>query len=186
MIEEYVKKRNLFRKWGWIALIFSLVNALPFPLPIPGVLAYYISMVLFVSSIVALVYSYKLPSVKIIGLIANETNGYITTSILIHYLDISTLRAENIISKLFLDGYLKIMNKVTNDTPIAQWLCSYVGIIASSENQSTENIKESEEALSPDIDLSEHTSNNPDISVNDINQMLFDNSIRVGNSGQPV
>ncbi len=185
-MEEYLKRRKFLRKWGWIALIFALVNALPFPLPIPGVFAYYISLVLFIFSIVALLKSYQLPSVRIIGLVSEKTNGYITASILIYYLDISTLTAENIISKLFLNGYLKIVNKIHDETPIAQWLCSYVGSLSARSEDSKTDDKETVMPLTPDINLSEHTANNPDISVNDINQMIFSNSMNVGSSGQPV
>ena len=187
-MEEYVKKRKNLRKWGWIALIFTFINALPFPLPIPGVWAYYISFVTFVFAIFALIISYKLPSARIIGLIAEKTNGYITAAILIKYLDISTLTAENIISKLFLNGYLKIKNRINDETPIAQWLCTYVGSFSVGSSSASESVEGEKkvEPLTPDIDLAEHTKDNPDISVSDINDMIFLNSMNVGNSGQPV
>lgn len=183
-IEQYVKKRKKFRLWGFIGVIFAILNLLdagtPFPIPFTGHIAVYLSILILIPSAIVLSYSLLKPSARIIEDVAKITNGYILSSVLIHYLHISTDTADDIVMNLFQKGYLDIMNKITNDTPIPQWVCIFIGIAG--ESQQTEQQRNM--ARDDNLNMEEYTSTNKNLNVRDINQMLLGGSFNVGESGQ--
>jgi|WetSurMetagenome_2_1015567.scaffolds.fasta_scaffold82001_2 hypothetical protein len=181
--EAYIKKRKTLRLWGWITVIFALVDLVdseyPFPVPLVGPIAIYVGVCILIAGIILLVMAYMPPNVMIVEQVAGKANGYITATLLIHYLGVSTYLAEKLVIDLFKKGYLDIVNKVTNETPIPQWVCQFVGVgkRTSESNQSV--------ARDRNMNLGEYTQNNPEMSVDDINRMIFNNSMNVGSSGQP-
>ncbi|MBI2633107.1 MAG: hypothetical protein HYW78_01820 [Parcubacteria group bacterium] len=172
---EYVKKRKQYRLFGGIATIFAFVNLLdsgtPFPIPFVGWVSVYVSIFIFAFSIPVLVYGLLPPSAKIIAEIARMNNGYVLASFLVYYLDIKTKTAERVMYKLFSQGYLDIVNRVYNDTPISQWVCVFIGV--THEQTRPRNTPASQ------LDLSDYTSERREWTVEEINNLLHGGDLHI-------
>jgi hypothetical protein len=114
-----------------------------------------------------------------VGEVAKINNGYLTASCLIDYLNISAWTAEKIIINLFKNGYVDIVNKVNNDTPKAHWACQFIGL--SVKGAVIQSVRSRENIT----DLAVYTANNPEMTVDEINQLLLGSSLNIGSSGQP-
>lgn len=180
---QYRLRKKKLRMWGFIVGGFAVLNLLdvayPFPIPLTGGPAVYVSLLLLIPSLAVLYYTYQPPSDRMVAQLATKTNGYILATFLVAEFDVKTEVAESVMKRLFLEGYLDIINKVNNQTPISQWVTLFVGTGEQSTNQ------QSTEVRRPGMDLAEHTAENDEITVSDINNMLLEGGLHLGNSGQP-
>ena len=183
--KEYRRRKRQMRRWAYIVGGFAALNLLdvayPFPIPLTGGPAIYVSLLLLIPSVLVWLYTKQPPSDRMVAQLAAKTNGYILATFLVAEFDISTEMAESIMKRLFLEGYLDIVNKVTNDTPISQWVTLFVGSAA--ERRTSEHAAEARHA---GMDLSQHTADNDEITVADINNMLLQGGLHLGDSGQPL
>jgi hypothetical protein len=190
-ITQYRIRRKQFRSWGaWgligAGLIFLLFGT-PFPTPFVIIPLIYLSIILAVVSVAIFLAGSMPPSTKLLTIIARETNAYITCGILIDRLGISATAAESVIKRHFVEGYLILMNKVTNETQLAQWITQFVGVgpdaagIACPKTDDTGNSSPESQ-----IDLGTLTSELPEMDVSDINNMILANTMHLGSSGQPT
>lgn len=182
--EEYIRKRKMYKRIGWICVglfIFNLIDSeTPIPFGFKGWLGIYIGLGFLLPGLVLLFLAYRIPSVRMIEQVAIAANGWITASLLIHHLDINLDQAEQLIKTLFKKGILDIKNRVTDETPIGQWLCIFVGV---SKVKAT---TDSTAARDENLNLADYTKSNPLMNAQDINQALLNNSLDIGQSGQPV
>lgn len=189
-ITEYRRKRKQFRAygiWGLVGagLIFLLFGT-PFPTPFVVVPLIYLSIFVALLSLAIFVAGSMPPSTKLLTIIARDTNGYITCGILIDRLGISTVTAENVIKRHFLDGYLVLMNKVTNETQLAQWITQFVGVGPDAPGITCPSNGDDDRSSESQIDLGELTSELPEMDVSEINNMILANTMHLGSSGQPT
>lgn len=180
----YRERKKKMRRWAYIIGGFAIINLLdvsfPFPIPLTGGPAVYVSLILLIPSLIVWLYTNQPPTDRMIAQLATKTNGYILATFLVSEFDIKTESAESVMKRLFLEGYLDIVNKVTNETPISQWITLFVG--SSGERRSSEHTTEARHA---GMDLAEHTVDNEEITVADINNMLLQGGLNLGSSGQP-
>ncbi|MCK4539773.1 hypothetical protein KAU09_01305 [Candidatus Parcubacteria bacterium] len=183
---NFARKRETKKKmrfWGFIVgglgLFIILDSWTIFPIPLAGPLAWYVGSFLLIPSAIAVFYTYQEPSDREISQLAVKTNGYILATFLVDAFDIASDMAEGIMKRLFLEGYLDIVNKIDNETPISQWVTLFVGAGQRSTN------KEAIRERSQNMNLAEHTADNLEMSVADINDMLLNGDLSLGGSGQP-
>lgn len=183
-LEKYVKTRKKFKWIGWIAIsaaIFHMLDpAIPFPIPFRGWLGNYIALAIIFTAVGMLIYAYRRPNLKMIMEVAKIYNGYLTTSCLIDVLSIPARQAEYTIVNLFKTGYVDIVNRVENATPISHWACQFIGLSVRGVSKPPAESRRDNIA-----NLAEHTAANPEMTVSEINDLLLNNSFNVGRSGQP-
>ena len=182
--EQYIKerkKRRLIGGIGTFIAIFNMLDAgLPFPIPLTGHIAIYVSLFILFPSLYVLINSLLPPTIRTVEEVAKTTNGYITSAILINFLDVSDRISERLVCDLFMKGYLDIKNRVTDDTPISRWLCIFAGVSREQTDTTPHQVRDQ------NMSLTEYTSENPEMSVDDINDALLGGSLNLGQSGQPT
>lgn len=185
--KSYIEKRKKYKLYGATAVFIALLDLVdsgyPFPIPLTGTIAVYVSILILVPGLVIAIMGFKPPSARTIEQVAKSTNGYILATFLVEYLDISTRMAEVRIFDLFTEGYLDVVNKIDDNTPVAQWVCKFVGV---TQGSGATNGQPGVRRTDPNFSLAEHTQNNPELSVSDINNMLLSGSMNLGASGQPA
>lgn len=176
------KKKGKFTSLivGAIGLFIILDSWTVFPIPLYGPVAWYVGGFLLVPSIIAFIYFNQPPSDRMIARFAAKTNGYVLATLLVDAFDISTDSAEDIMKRLFLEGYLNIINKVDDNTPISQWVTVFVGAGDRRTNS------HATEQRTPEMDLAAHTAGNDVMTAADINNMLLNGGLNLGGSGQPI
>ncbi|MFC1622370.1 hypothetical protein ACFL1Y_00020 [Patescibacteria group bacterium] len=191
-IREYREKRKMFKTWGIRGFVIAgtifLLFGTPFPTPFVVVPLIYLSIIIAIVSFFVFFLAKINPNTEIVTQIAKTANGYITAGILIDQLGLSIGAAESVIKSHFLNGYLVLMNKVTNETHIAQWITQFIGVGPKAEGVAcpTNTGGDQKNEDQPQVNLSELTADLPELNVSDINNMILANTMSLGSSGQPI
>jgi hypothetical protein len=191
-LAEYRGRRKKLAIWGMILTFIGVFHVIapeiPFPIPFRGELGAYIALGIIITG--AILYYFgklKRPEDAMVIEVAKRANGYITAGILVDMLYLTTNVAENTIKRLWKNGYLGIMNKITNETPVAMFAMQFVGVGPKFDGVvCPRNQRQGQGGEGQTLDLEKLTANNPEMNVSDINRTLLHNTMRVGRSGQPV
>jgi hypothetical protein len=129
--EAWNQRRKTFKVIAWVLLGICLLAIIdiPFP-PLQPRISIYILILLSIPTLICSYIAFGSPSTRMIMQISeNNHQGYLTHALILHYLDVSPKSIEKMLQQYWNAGYVKVVSKVEQQTPISQMVFKWIGVV---------------------------------------------------------